>query len=329
MPPVSACNYSLHPTARSGRLGTLKKRPTHEKHRYKMTLRQSRSIVHDFWQICNLFLLFFLAFNRASAQPVVTDGAGVAVPQYFDPHRHRAKPDFYALRRLRFITSADDPPFHFALPDGTLTGFDIDLARHICAELKVTCTIQMRRPDTAAAALAQGSADALLTARPINALDRKAFDVTAPYYRQPARFLGRRGATPGSISPHALAGRMVGVLANSPYAAFLARYFPEARPRLFHSSANMLNALHNGDVDLVFGDAIGLSFWLNGDLAQHCCSFVGGPYLAPAYFGEGVGIAVAKGNMPIKRALDYALERIAHDGTYTDLYLKYFPVGYF
>lgn len=294
-----------------------------------MTQRQSRSIIHEVWLFCNLFLMFIFSCNLALAKDVVPVPLGVAVPQFFDPGRHRAKPEFFAIRHLRFITSADDPPFHFALPDGTLTGFDVDLARHICLVLRVTCTVQVRRPDTAGAVLAKGEADALLTSRPINRLDRNIFDATAPYYRQPARFLGRRDNKLSAASPDSLAGKQIGVLAGSAESAFLARYFPKARARFFHSPANMLAALHDGDVDLAFGDAIAFSFWLNGSLAQGCCKFVGGPYLAPAYFGDGVAIAVAKGNAPLRRALDYALERIAQNGTFTDLYLKYFPVGYF
>ncbi|MGZ9410061.1 MAG: transporter substrate-binding domain-containing protein, partial [Methylocystis sp.] len=49
----------------------------------------------------------------------------------------------------------------------------------------------------------------------------------------------------------------------------------------------------------------------------------------PKYFGEGVGIAVKKGNAPLRRALDYALSRLAQRGVFAELYLKYFPVGPF
>ena len=55
-------------------------------------------------------------------------------------------------------------------------------------------------------------------------------------------------------------------------------------------------ALKKGDVDLLFGDAITLAFWLNGTDSENCCSFRGGPYMDSRYFGEGVGIAVKKGN---------------------------------
>src|SRR2546430_11805089 len=56
-------------------------------------------------------------------------GGGVFVPCFWDPHHRPAKPDLTGLRSLRFLTEDDYPPFHFALPDATLSGFDVDLAR--------------------------------------------------------------------------------------------------------------------------------------------------------------------------------------------------------
>src|SRR2546430_2055313 len=55
-------------------------------------------------------------------------GGGVFVPGFWAPHHRPAKPDLTGLRSLRFLTEDDYPPFHFALPDATLSGFDVDLA---------------------------------------------------------------------------------------------------------------------------------------------------------------------------------------------------------
>ena len=52
-----------------------------------------------------------------------------------------------------------------------------------------------------------------------------------------------------------------------------------------------------------------------------------GPYSDPNFFGDGVGIAVKKNNIALRRALDYALARVSQKGVYSELYLKYFPVG--
>ena len=47
------------------------------------------------------------------------------------------------------------------------------------------------------------------------------------------------------------------------------------------------------------------------------------------FFGEGAGIAVKKGNTQLRQGLDYALAALAARGTYTNLYLKYFPLGFY
>jgi polar amino acid transport system substrate-binding protein len=38
---------------------------------------------------------------------------------------------------------------------------------------------------------------------------------------------------------------------------------------------------------------------------------------------------VKKGNDDLRRALDYALVDLARRGIYTDIYLKYFPIGFY
>ncbi len=67
-------------------------------------------------------------------------------------------------------------------------------------------------------------------------------------------------------------------------------------------------------IDLLFGDAISLMFWINGSDSQGCCQFRGRGFLEAKYFGEGVGIAVAKGNIRLKEVLNYALARVRASG---------------
>ena len=88
-------------------------------------------------------------------------------------------------------------------------------------------------------------------------------------------------------------------------------------------------ALRNKEVDLLFGDGEQLGFWLQSAAAEECCALVGGPYLDARYFGEGYAIAVAKGSNDLKRALNAALAAIYDKGVFADLYLRYFPVGFF
>ena len=284
--------------------------------------------------LCNLYLVV-AAYTfplHAQTQNVVNGSAAAAkmfVPQFFDPNRHRKKPDLAGLKVIHFITDSDYPPFHFALADGSLAGFDIDLAQHICQVLQVACTIQVRRFDTQLAAINADKGDALLSGRPMDARNRADFDFTAPYYRTPAWFVTRKADGLQSVTAKAIAGKTIGAVAGSAHEAFLKTFFAKANIKTYSNVAALRAGLKRGEMDAAFGDGISFSFWLNGQDANDCCQFVGGPFTDPHYFGEGVGIAVRKGNFAMRRALDYALEQISEDGTYTDLYLKYFPIGFY
>ncbi len=254
------------------------------------------------------------------------DPAGVA-PGLWDPHARPAKPDLGNVRNLRFLTEDDYPPFHFALADGSLAGFDIDLARAICDHLKVSCTIQARRFDTLIDSLEADQGDAVMASIRIDEKARALADFTAPYFKNPARFVALKSTPLADATPEMLRGKFVGVVAKSAHEAYLGVFFKGAVTRSFDSQKSLTDALTNGQIDAIFGDGISLSFWLRADGAHNCCAFLGGPFLDGRFFGEGVGVAVKKGNSALRDALDYALADLWTKGVYTDLYLKYFPLG--
>lgn len=260
--------------------------------------------------------------------PCLALGQAASVPGYFDLQNRLEKPDLGSLHTLRFLTDDTYPPFHFALADGTLTGFDVDLARAICEELKIACTIQARRFDLLENALNAGDGDALIASLRIDAASRARFEFTMPYYTTPARFVARAGAAFEAI-PEGLNGKTVGVIGGTAHEAYLKAYFPGVRREAFANRGQLYAALRGGQIDAFFDDAITSSFWLAGKDSNKCCAFRGGPYTDSTYFGEGVGIAVKKGNDNIRRALDYALTDLARRGVYTDIYLKYFPIGFY
>ena len=268
---------------------------------------------------CIFTIVAGLAWSAASAQP--------SAPSLINP---RLRLDGAPVRPgvLRFLTADDNPPFHFAAPDGTLAGYDIDLARAICGELKIACTIQARRAELLPDALASGAGDALIPAPAGRSDDR--FALSLPYLPRPGRFAWRRGAPPlAEATVAALAGRTVGVVAQSPHAAFLARFFPGVRTQVFDSRAALFDSLGHGGVELVFADGADLAFWLNGVAADGCCAFVPGAFLDPALFGPGMTIAVRAADDDLRRAFDTVLARLDGQGVLTELYLRYFPVPLF
>ena len=264
-----------------------------------------------------------------AAAPSTPVTAEPFIPDLFDPRHRYAAPDMEAVKTIRFLTTDDFPPFHFALPDGTLAGFDIDLARAICGDLKLVCTIQARRFDTLIGQIKAGNDDALIAAVADTPRTRTDLAFTAPYYTTPARFATLAASARAPATPEAFAGHTVGVEAGTAYEAYLRAFFAKADIKTYPNATALRAALRSEAVDAIFSDAIALALWLNGTDAQGCCAFRGGPFTESHFFGNGVSIAVAKDNGVLREILDFELAKLAKDGTYADLYLKYFPIGFY
>ena len=218
-------------------------------------------------------------------------------PGFWDPKRRPERPDLSRLSQIRFMTEIDYPPFNYAGPDGHPVGFNVDLARLICEELKVTCTIQMRRFDTLVPALNENRGEAVIASIAVNGETRKAMDFTDPYYRAPARFAALQGGGHADAQARAARGQEDRGGRRHARTRPISRRCSPKRSRSPISTAEAAReALRRGEVDYVFGDGISLSFWLNGTDSGGCCAFAGGPFFESQYFGEGVGIAVRKGN---------------------------------
>ncbi len=255
---------------------------------------------------------------------------GVTIPNFWNPRarQERIEPQQTA-RTIRFLTDDEFPPLHFAGPDGTPTGFAVELARAVCERLAMTCTVQARRFDTLLDALADRQGDVVAAAIPLTPALRTRFLATRPYFRWPARFVARTDKGLPAPSAAALADRGVAVVTGSAHAAYLQAFFPKALPKSFADLAAAEGALRRGEVDYLFADGLNLALWVGGIDAAGCCAFMGGDYLENRYFGEGIGLVTRPDDSVLSRALDDALQRVWDEGKYAELYLRFFPVSPF
>jgi polar amino acid transport system substrate-binding protein len=271
-----------------------------------------------------LLLALFVAQTPALAQ-AKTD----LVPDVWQGDVLRPKPEMPGMTRLRFVTDSDYPPFHYFDEEGMLTGFNVDLARAICEALSVECEINPVDWEDLFKNLDDGEADAAIASIRIDAESLKKADFTSRYYATPGRFIARKDNDLKDVRPESVEGRKIGVTRGTGHEAFLKQYFPAAEIVPFETSDEAQTALKAGDIDFVFGDGVGLTFWLNGVTSDACCEFRGGPYFDAKFFGEGVGIAVKKGNRQLVEILNYALEQVHASGRYEGLFLRYFPMSFF
>lgn len=226
---------------------------------------------------------------------------------------------------IRFLTDSEFPPFHYYDEEGALTGFDVDLARAICVEAGTQCDIRVRPWGELLPALAKGQADAVIAAQRITPALMRDFDVTDRYFFTTAWFAGPRGGERLPTTPEQLERKRIAVARGSPHEAYLRTFFRESAIETMDTVEEAREAIRQGGADLVFGDGIGLVFWVNGSLSQECCELKGGPYYEPRFFGDGLAITVPRQDRDLKRLINRTLERLRRNGRYEELMLRYFP----
>ena len=232
---------------------------------------------------------------------------------------------------IRFVTEVDYPPFNYSGPDGNPFGFNVDLGRMICEELKIACTVQMRRFDTLLQSLTENRGAAVMASIAVTPETRKLADFSDPYYRTPARFVALRNSPVNDVRPEALEGKKVAVVAGSAHEAFLKALFTGSRhPALSHGGARARGVAQGRGRSVVRRRHLARLLAERLQNSQNCCAFRGGPFIESKYFGEGVGgIAVKRGNTTLRLAFNWALFRLWEKGRFSDLWLRYFPISPF
>ncbi|MFM2423313.1 MAG: hypothetical protein RL291_1843 [Pseudomonadota bacterium] len=227
---------------------------------------------------------------------------------------------------LRFITEADFPPFNYREQDGSLTGFNVDLARSICLELQAACDIQVRPWADLLPLLKRGEADAVVASHATTPHLLSEFAVSDRYYHTPARFVTRRGTTGLTITPEGLEGKRIAVVSGSAHQQYLLDFFKLSRIEAHPNAEVARDAIVTGAADLLFDDGMSLVFWLNGLASKACCQFVGGAFVEPKYFGDGVGVVFNRTDTLLRSQLNYALAKLRESGRHEELVLRYFPI---
>lgn len=276
-------------------------------------------------------IVLMLAMTVAQSLTGVARAAEPQVPVLWDAKERLPKPDLSALPRLRFLTTTDFPPFNFLDEAGRLSGFHVDLARAICAELGIAakCQIQALPWAELEGALQKGEGEAIIAGIAATAESRSKYAFSRSYLQFPARFIMPKTKALTEPILDRLRGKRVGVVAGSAHERMLRDYFGTVQVVPFDRTEALYDDLKAGKVDAAFGDGMRFAFWLGGSDAAACCRFAGGPYLAPEYLGSGMAIATRADDPTLAAAFDYALQEISVKGIFAEFYLRYFPVSFF
>ncbi|AVU74749.1 ABC transporter substrate-binding protein [Pseudomonas rhizophila] len=231
---------------------------------------------------------------------------------------------FAAEKPLKIGIEAAYPPFASKAPDGSIVGFDYDIGNALCEEMKVKCVWVEQEFDGLIPALKVRKIDAILSSMSITEDRKKSVDFTNKYYNTPARLVMKAG-TQISEGLTELKGKNVGVQRGSIHERFarevLAPLGAEIKP--YGSQNEIYLDLSAGRLDGTVADATLLDDGFLKTDAGKGFAFVGPAFNDVKYFGDGVGIAVRKGDA-LKDKINGAIAAIRENGKYKQIQDKYF-----
>lgn len=280
---------------------------------------------------CAAILIYsFISIDYSNIAYAAEDAT--SMPVLSDPNERLSKPDLASLVRFRVLTTSDFPPFNFVDQTGRLAGYHIDVIREVCRELAIEakCQVQAMPYADLEAALEAGSGEAVVAGIAASGGLRQKFAFSRPYMVLPARFavlskLGLSGRAADS-----LVGRRVGVIAETAHQKMLSAFFPKLIAVPVSGQEELFSSLKEGKVDAIFADAVRVPFWVASPAAEKCCGLLDGPYVSEHFLGEGLSVMLRKGGpVQLTAAVDYALAQLAAKGRLQDIYLRYFPNGFY
>ena len=233
-----------------------------------------------------------------------------------------------AADELRVGVEGAYPPFSWKEADGSLKGFDIDIAYAICEKMGRECTLVEQDWDGMIPALLARKYDAIIASMSITEERKKRVDFSGKYYNTPAMFVAAEGSEL-DVSPEGLAGKAIGVQRGTTHQCFMEKIYPDADLRLYATQEEVFLDLASGRLDAQFSDSLQADLGFLKTDAGTGYAFVGGPQYDRECHGEGAGIAVRKGEDELLAALNAAIAAIREDGTYKEINDNYFEFDVF
>ncbi len=233
-----------------------------------------------------------------------------------------------AGEKLRIGVEGAYPPFSWKEPDGTLMGFDIDVAWALCEKMNRECELVEQDWDGIIPALLAKKYDAILASMSITEERKKRVDFTAKYYNTPAQFAAAKEAG-FEATPEGMMGKTVGVQRGTTHQCYMEKMFPDVELKLYGTQEEVFLDLGAGRIDAQISDSIQALEGFLSTPAGEKYAFLGGDQFDLECHGEGAGIALRKGSDELREAFNMAIKAIRDDGTYQKINAKYFDFDIF
>jgi lysine/arginine/ornithine transport system substrate-binding protein len=227
---------------------------------------------------------------------------------------------------VKFGVDATYPPFESLSPTGQFQGFDIDLGKAICAQMKVKCVFVGQGFDGIIPALQARKFDAILSSMTVTPDRAKQIDFSSEMYNEPTSLIAKTGSglVPTAAS---LKGKTVGVETGTIQESYANTYWkPHGVTVISYPGQDQVYAdLLSGRLDASLQDSVeadygflktpkGAAYHLAGNIT----------YDPQDVLGSYIAIGIRKDEPELKAKIDKAIAVIIKNGTYKKIESKYF-----
>jgi arginine/ornithine transport system substrate-binding protein len=215
-------------------------------------------------------------------------------------------------------------PFTFKTPDGKPTGFDVDIANALCEEIKRKCVFVEQGWDSMIPGLMAKKYDAIISSMSITEERLKQVDFSDKYYNTPSRILVKKQVQ--FTSPASLKGKKIGVLKASTQEKYALGELKPAGAEIisYEAQDQVYLDIKAGRLDGSVADVLEVQGGFLSKPGSEGYHLVGPVLFTPKYFGTGVGVALRKGQGPLKDQINTAIKTLRTNGKYKTINDKYF-----
>ncbi|MGQ4273247.1 ABC transporter substrate-binding protein [Terrihabitans sp. B22-R8] len=225
-----------------------------------------------------------------------------------------------SAEKLRIGTEGAYAPFNMKDSSGEVTGFDLDIAKALCAEMKVECTVVTQDWDGIIPALQNKKFDFIAASMSITPERERVVAFTDPYYINKLQYVAKKGQDL-DVSNDSMKSKSIGAQRATISAEWLTENLGSgANVKLYDTQENAYLDLGSGRTDAVLADMFVSYEWLKSDAGKDF-EFKG----QPVFENDRIGLALRKSDTALRDRLNVALKAIIDNGTYAKINAKYFP----
>lgn len=226
-----------------------------------------------------------------------------------------------ATETLTIGTDSTYPPFEYVDSAGHFLGFDMDVGRALCKDMKVECKFVSNDWDGIIPALQAKKFDMILSSMSITPEREKLVDFSNKIYNTPPAIAVAKDSGIKTLAD--LKGKTLGAQSSTTHANYAEKHLADSDLKLYPTADEYKLDMADGRIDGVIDDVVVLSEWVKSKDGA-CCKILETLPVDEAINGKGVGIAVRKGDDALREKLNKAIADIRADGTYNKIAKKYF-----